>query len=242
MKNLFFVSVAVGIFSGTSLTGIAQTSMNSMKVSDGVSAPATKTPQFIEGIEIKRDVNTVAIPAAYVAPVKAAPIPASTTVVKTNIGTEFSTTIEKCSSLQFKYAQLMNREVEAISNFALYNFIEEWWATRYRYGGTTKNGVDCSALTGALNREVYGINLPRTARDQYAACEKIDLEDLKEGDLVFFNTRGGISHVGVYLGDNYFVHSSVHSGVTISSLEESYYSKKFLGGGRFILPSTIASN
>jgi len=53
-----------------------------------------------------------------------------------------------------------------------------------------------------------------------------------EGDLVFFNTRGGVSHVGVYLGDGYFVHSSSSAGVTINSLNESYYSRKFIGGGR----------
>jgi lipoprotein Spr len=57
-------------------------------------------------------------------------------------------------------------------------------------------------------------------------------EDLQEGDLVFFNTRGGISHVGLYLGNNYFVHSSTSGGVTISSLTDDYYSKKFLSGGR----------
>ena len=79
---------------------------------------------------------------------------------------------------------------------------------------------------------VYGVNLDRTAREQFRQCEKIANEDLKEGDLVFFNTRGGVSHVGFYLGNNYFVHSSVHTGVTISSLTDDYYSKKFISGGR----------
>lgn len=233
MKNLFFVSVAVGVFSGTSLTSKAQTSVNLMKVNDGVtSSSATgKSPKFIEGIEIKRDVNTVS-QEVVAAPVKTSKAAVYTTTPAKPASVDFSASIEKCSSLQFKYAQLMDMEVEILSNFALYNFIEDWWGTRYRYGGTTKTGVDCSAFTGALNREVFGINLPRTARDQYAACDKIDREDLREGDLVFFNTRGGISHVGVYLGNNYFVHSSVHSGVTISSLDETYYSKKYIGGGR----------
>ncbi len=114
----------------------------------------------------------------------------------------------------------------------LYSFIEEWWATRYRYGGTTKNGVDCSAYVGTLVNEVYGFEVPRTARAQYSICEKINKEDLQEGDLVFFNTTGGVSHVGLYLGDGYFTHSSCSHGVTISNLEEKYYSKKFIGGGR----------
>lgn len=236
MKNLFFVSVAVGIFSGTSLTSKAQTSINLMKVNDGaVPAMPAKAPKFIEGIEIKRD-NAVPETVTNTAPV----VPAATRVVKsvpvTSTTTDFSATIEKSSLLQFKYAQLMETEVESISNFALYNFIEDWWGTRYRYGGSTKAGVDCSAFTGALNREVFGLNLPRTARDQYAACDKVDREDLQEGDLVFFNTRGGVSHVGVYLGNSFFVHSSTHSGVTISSLDETYYNKKFIGGGRMAAP------
>jgi cell wall-associated NlpC family hydrolase len=74
--------------------------------------------------------------------------------------------------------------------------------------------------------------LPRTARNQYAACNKVKREDLLEGDLVFFNTRGGVSHVGIYLGNGYFAHSSVHSGVTVSSLNDKYYSSKFIIGGR----------
>lgn len=238
MKNLFFVSVAVGIFSGTSLTGKAQTSINLMKVNDGtVPLTAAKEPKFIEGIEIKRDANTVAAPPVIaVNTVKPAVINNNIAAKKTTITTDFSTAIEGSSLLQFKYAQLMKTEVESITNFNLYNFIEEWWGTRYRYGGATKAGVDCSAFTGALNREVFGLNIPRTARDQYAACEKVDKDDLREGDLVFFNTRGGVSHVGVYLGNNYFVHSSVHSGVTISSLDETYYSKKYISGGRMAQP------
>ncbi len=240
MKNLFFVSVAVGIFSGTSLTSKAQTSINLMKVNDGItpSAATGKSPKFIEGIEIKRDINTVS-QEVVVVPVKVNNTAVYTKAPAKTTSVDFGVSIEKCSSLQFKYAQLMDMEVEALSNFSLYNFIEDWWGTRYRYGGSTKSGVDCSAFTGALNREVFGINLPRTARDQYAACDKIDREDLKEGDLVFFNTRGGVSHVGVYLGNNYFVHSSVHSGVTISSLEETYYGKKYIGGGR--LASVVAA-
>lgn len=141
-------------------------------------------------------------------------------------------TIESSSSLQFKYAQLLDVEVETITNTKLFVAIEDWWATRYRYGGTTKKGIDCSAFTGALINEAFGLSLPRTAREQYAQCEKIAKENLAEGDLVFFNTRGGVSHVGVYLGNNYFVHSSVHSGVTINSLDDDYYSRKYIGGGK----------
>ena len=112
------------------------------------------------------------------------------------------------------------------------------WGIRYRYGGTDRSGIDCSSFTGRLIQEVYNTTLPRTARDQYSVCEKVDIENLKEGDLVFFNTTGGVSHVGVYLGNNCFAHSSCSNGVTISSLHEDYYSRKFICGGR-VAVSTV---
>lgn len=140
--------------------------------------------------------------------------------------------LEDCSALQFKYAQLTDMEVEQIADSYLFNFIEEWWHVRYRYGGTTKRGVDCSSYTGQLFQSVYGITLPRTARLQYGATTRVNRNDLQEGDLVFFNTTGGVSHVGVYVGNSRFTHSSCSQGVTVSSLNEPYYSRKFIGGGR----------
>ncbi len=139
---------------------------------------------------------------------------------------------EKCKAIQFKYAQILDREIEAIANISLFSFVDEWWRTRYRYGGTTKKGIDCSAFTRLLQEEVYGFELPRTAREQYAACEKIADEDMMEGDLVFFNTRGGVSHVGVYVGGGYFVHASSSQGITIDNLDNSYYKKRFISAGR----------
>lgn len=232
MKHLFFVSVAAGIFSGTSIS-VAQTAVNSVKFT---AAPQKKSVQFIEGIEIKRDAQAVAAEAdIWTTKPVVKPAPATTTKVnysKTPGNTGTGAFIETCSSLQFKYAQLLDIDVELVTNTKLYTVIDQWWATRYRYGGTTKKGIDCSAFTGALISETYCITLPRTARDQYAESEKINRENLQEGDLVFFNTRGGVSHVGVYLANGYFVHSSVHGGVTINSLDEDYYNRKYIGGGR----------
>ena len=79
---------------------------------------------------------------------------------------------------------------------------------------------------------VFGFALPRTAREQYKKCRKLAKSELAEGDLVFFNTRGGVSHVGVYLGDGNFVHSASSKGVNINNLGDSYYKNRFIGGGR----------
>jgi lipoprotein Spr len=146
--------------------------------------------------------------------------------------------VENCTSIQFKYAMILNREVESINNFELFNFINQWWGTRYRFGGSDQNGIDCSGFTEKLLTNVYGSTLPRTSKEQFLSCKKVANKELVEGDLVFFNTRStrrrrkGISHVGFYLGNNYFVHSSVSEGVTINSLNEEYYKKKFVSGGK----------
>lgn len=143
--------------------------------------------------------------------------------------------IEKSNAIQIKYAILLDTYIENITNLNLFNDIEEWWGTNYCLGGTTKNCIDCSAFTGTIVRDVYKINLPRTASEQHDATSRVKKDDLKEGDLVFFRTKKGyINHVGVYLANNKFVHASTSNGVMISDLDESYWRTKFVGGGRVI--------
>ena len=142
-----------------------------------------------------------------------------------------ASTIESASSLQLKYALLLDVEVEQVIDLNLFKVLDEWMGTRYRLGGTTKDGIDCSALMQILFTGLYGIALPRTAREQYNFSRKISRTELKEGDLVFFNTIGGVSHVGMYLQNNKFIHAST-SGVTISDLYDEYWMKKFIGVGR----------
>jgi hypothetical protein len=233
MKHFFIVAVATGIFTGASFEVNAQTNVNLEKLA--VKSNTLAEPKFINNIEVTPgdgdyySNESMEQSGGYLPMPKAEAVSLET---KRAVAKAGGTSIEKCSALQFKYAMLINVEVETLTNFALVNFIDEWWATRYRYGGTDKSGIDCSSFTGKLEQEVYNNTLPRTARAQYEVCEKVTAENLEQGDLVFFNTTGGVSHVGVYLGNNFFVHSSCSSGVTISSLNENYYNRKFICGGR----------
>jgi lipoprotein Spr len=150
---------------------------------------------------------------------------------------------EAVSSVQLKYAGLLNTDVESLPSKALLENVDEWYGVHYRSGGNTKSGVDCSGFTVAVYAAVYGITLPRVSRDQYRTSRKISTTELQEGDLVFFNTRGyGVSHVGIYLGNNRFIHASVSRGVMVSSLFEPYYLQRFVGAGRIDDKQIVASN
>lgn len=106
--------------------------------------------------------------------------------------------------------------------------------TPYKYGGTDKNGIDCSAFTQLLYKDILSVQLQRSARLQFSEGEEVSRSNLKFGDLVFFNTRQRVKpgHVGIYIGDNLFAHASSSKGVTISSLDLSYYSSRFMGARR----------
>ncbi len=114
--------------------------------------------------------------------------------------------------------------------------------TPYKYGGNSKDGIDCSAFTQTIYRNTLSFNLERSARLQYKhGIEISDIEDLKFGDLVFFNTRRSVrpGHVGIYIGENLFAHASSKKGVTISSLDHSYYKKRFMGGRRMEMEEIV---
>ncbi len=142
-------------------------------------------------------------------------------------------TLEEANWLQYKYAIITNIEVENLTNVPLLQKIDEWWGTKYCIGGETKDCIDCSGFSGNIFRDVYNINLPRTASDQYGVCDKVEVAELKEGDLVFFHTyRRQVSHVGIYIGNSKFVHASSSEGVTISDLNDKYWQPRFLAAGR----------
>lgn len=114
--------------------------------------------------------------------------------------------------------------------------IIKYLGTPYKYGGTTKNGIDCSAFTQVIYKDVFNVSLERSARLQYNQGKVLSSDDeLKFGDLVFFNTRKRVKpgHVGIYIGDNLFAHASTKKGVTITALNYDYYSRTFMGARRF---------
>ena len=121
---------------------------------------------------------------------------------------------------------------------------ESYLGTPYRFGGMTRNGIDCSAFVLSVFGAAVGMNLPRVAASQATEGEAVSKEDLQKGDLVFFAHRGSrISHVGIVEevtadGDVKFIHAATSKGVMISSLADSYWGPKFRFAKR-IISSTI---
>lgn len=122
-------------------------------------------------------------------------------------------------------------------NLDLYKYVSQWIGTPYRRAGSTKKGVDCSGFVTNVSRSIYDKKLERSSASILRVnCDKINKQELHEGDLVFFWTRGKLSqtpsHVGIYLKDGKFAHSSTSHGVIISSLNEPYYAKRWISGGK----------
>jgi|GEM_PF-452995 len=109
-----------------------------------------------------------------------------------------------------------------------------WFGTPYRMGGMGKRAIDCSAFTQAVFYQTANIMIPRTAREQIQIGKSIPKSKLQFGDMIFFHTysKRFASHVGIYLGDNLFAHASSRFGVTVSSLESTFYTKAYCGARR----------
>jgi len=133
----------------------------------------------------------------------------------TNIVSEYSNTSVDRDAVMIKIIELIN--------------------TPYLWGGTTTNGIDCSAFCQRVMKFALGIDIPRTSIMQSAVGDEVARESLQFGDLVFFNTMGRrISHVGIYLGEGVFAHSSSSGGVKTNSLNEDYYNAKYVTARRVI--------
>ncbi len=116
------------------------------------------------------------------------------------------------------------------------NSYMEWYNTHYQMGGNSKRGIDCSHFTAAMYANVYHKTVSGSAATFHKLLDTTFTSplELKMGDMVFFNISGRhLSHVGVYVGNNEFVHATVHGGVLKSNLNEPYYTRYYKGGGRF---------
>ncbi|MFP5081436.1 C40 family peptidase [Pedobacter sp. JCM 36344] len=126
---------------------------------------------------------------------------------------------------------------DAMSNLKskqLYRFITDWTGVKYKLGGLDKGGIDCSGFALLLEKHIYSIGLPRRSIDQAETIREKNIDQLKEGDLIFFSFKGReVDHVGVYLNNNYFVHASTTRGVVVDDLTLPTYQKAMVKAGSF---------
>lgn len=119
------------------------------------------------------------------------------------------------------------------NNKSLVKLINDWLGVPHRIGGKSKSGIDCSGFTSVVMSEVYHKNFTGPSSVMAIKSKRIERDELREGDLVFFKINGNkVSHVGVYLSDGYFVHATLKRGVMISSLSEPYYARYYSEAGR----------
>jgi len=133
-----------------------------------------------------------------------------------------------------KYSSKLGIELSGKENPKLLDEIAKWMGTPYLTGGCSFSGTDCSCLIHTLYQTVYGINLERSSEAMAQKnCLRIDKDDLREGDLIFFSIKNvKISHVGLYISNGNFVHSTTSKGVIISNIDEPYYQKYYTHSGR----------
>ena len=134
-------------------------------------------------------------------------------------------------------SRILKMNITRGDNLSLYKEVVYWLNMPHRDAGATNLGIDCSYFVGMIYKQVYNIKLERSSNDMLNRnCRKISRSRLEEGDLVFFDTqrsgRNQVSHVGVYLKDGKFAHTSTSKGVMVSSLDESFYQKTWVCGGR----------
>lgn len=152
-----------------------------------------------------------------------------------NANSDSSENKKKSSSkkIEAKYAEALGVHENKISNIALYSFIDEWYGVPYKYGGKNKKGIDCSNFTSTLYKTIYNKSLAGSSASIFNQCKVILKSQLKEGDLVFFKIENDhITHIGIYLQNNKFVHATTKKGIMIDDLEEPYYKKYFFKAGR----------
>ena len=129
----------------------------------------------------------------------------------------------------------INQENPENARSKILNQAQKYLGVPYKYGGVSTSGMDCSGFVYMVFQNALNVSIPRTTYGLYTWAEKISTEELQPGDLVFFNTTGTVSHVGIFTGKRRFIHSASDgpkTGVIYSSLDESYWSRCYIGAGR----------
>lgn len=111
--------------------------------------------------------------------------------------------------------------------------ISPWLGTPYRYGGSSRKGIDCSGFVMNVMNQWQGIKLPHSAKQTYRFGMSVSRSDLQPGDVVFFGTAFSITHNGIYVGNDQFAHASTSRGVMYEELKNSYWSPKYQGARRY---------
>ena len=133
-----------------------------------------------------------------------------------------------------KYEEKLGISLPETSNIEFIKVIVPWLGSPYKYGGNSINGTDCSGFVSSIFSSFFKIELDRTSLLIFQNARKINKSEVKEGDLVFFKTDGKkVSHVGITMTPNQFIHASSKKGVVVNSLNEPYYSKNFVAFGSY---------
>ena len=131
---------------------------------------------------------------------------------------------------------LMSGTFEQLNDIIVENELlksyDNWKGTRYSWGGDSKSGIDCSALTRRVYREVFEFELPRVSVDQAQRGKQITRDELRPGDILFFRPENRVNHTAVYVGNSLFINASSSKGVILSSLDNNYWGKYFKYGVR----------
>ena len=144
---------------------------------------------------------------------------------------------EACIQLkQHELIDSLSNVYEQLDNLILYNELikvfDDWKGVKYKWGGDSKSGIDCSALTRRVYRKVFSYELPRVSVDQAKQGKIVRRENLKPGDILFFRPRNRVNHTAVYVGNSLFINASSSKGVVMSSLDNKYWGKYFKYGVR----------
>lgn len=135
-----------------------------------------------------------------------------------------------CGALQERSSVSLNAAKLTDSAYVkkvLYSQFNDWQGVRYRYGGLSRSGIDCSGFVYVTFKTKLGLNLPRTTALQTRLGKEVNKSELKAGDLVFFKTTFQSGHVGIFLENDRFLHVSERKGVTISRLDDNYWKSNY---------------